>query len=173
MNQTNGASWGSMHASNVGYDTRLHFVGISSSLLQNGIFVYSIFKQNSVILHNIVYKDRSLFRHGPWPWADTVNCIVRRNLVLRSCRASQPIWWSTGLTLLVRPMSLQVYLAYRRCTISNLKMSAWTCVVPDSASILQNGPNEGFVNIFHWCWSSAEPKLQTIRWQIQFKCIHH
>ena len=87
------------------------------------------------------------------------NCIARRDLALRSCRVSQPICWSIAVTLLVRPKLLQVYLAYRRCTISSyVCFRVW---VPDSASVLQNWPNESLVGSFlDRCWCSTEIPLE-------------
>ena len=77
------------------------------------------------------------------------NCITRRTWDLRSCRVSQPICWSIAVTLLVRPKLLQMYLA---------RFSVW---VPDSASVLQNGPNESLVGPFlDRCWCSAEIPLE-------------
>ena len=89
------------------------------------------------------------------------NCIARRDLALRSCRVSQPTCWSIAVTLLVRPKLLQVYLSYRRCTISSLYYVCLSVWIPDSASVLQNWPNESLVGPFlDRCWCSAEIPLE-------------
>ena len=65
-----------------------------------------------------------------------------------------------AVTLLVRPKLLQVYLAYRRCTISSLYV-CFRVWVPDRDSILQNWPNESLVGPFlDRCWCSAEIPLE-------------
>ena len=76
-------------------------------------------------------------------------------------RVSQPICWSIAVTLLVRPKLLQVYLSYRRCTISSLYYVCFHVWIPNSASVLQNWPNESLVGSFlDRCWCLVEIPLE-------------
>ena len=64
------------------------------------------------------------------------------------------------MTLLVRPKLLQVYLAYRRCTISSLYMSASACGSQTALAYSRIGLTRVVGSFLDRCWCSAEIPLE-------------